>query len=65
MEPKSIFASKTFYANLIALAAVLAGSVGLDIGVEEQGALVAGLLAGVNIVLRWITKAPVNLTGGQ
>ena len=65
MEPKSILASKTFWANLIALAAVMAGSAGLDIGVEEQGTLVAGIMAVVNIILRFVTKSPVNMTGAK
>tara|TARA_Y100000310_G_C20542848_1_gene744170 strand:+ start:439 stop:621 length:183 start_codon:yes stop_codon:yes gene_type:complete len=58
MEGKSIFTSKTFWTNLVALVAmVIQGLTGKQfLSLEIQGTI----LAVVNILLRTITKAPVN-----
>lgn len=58
METKSIFTSKTFWANAVGLAAMIAqGYTGKEImPLETQGAA----LSIVNILLRAITKQPVN-----
>lgn len=55
---KSIFTSKTFWTNVIAVVAmVLQGLTGKEIiPVEYQ----ATLLAVINIILRTVTKQPVN-----
>ena len=56
---KSIFASKTFWVNLIALAGiVIQGATGSQIlvSVETQ----ASVLAFINIILRTITKDAVT-----
>jgi len=55
---KSVFTSKTFWTNLIALAAmIIQGLTGKElVSLEVQGTL----LAIVNIVLRTITKQPVT-----
>lgn len=65
-EKKSIFASKTFWANIIAGAATLLTVFGFDLGLDEttQAELVAGVMVAVNIVLRFVTKEPVSITGG-
>ena len=55
---KSIFNSKTFWVNVVALAAMITqGITGNEIiTIEIQGTI----LAVINIVLRTITKEPVN-----
>lgn len=56
---KSIFSSKTFWVNVIAvIGMIVQGATGSTflIGVENQ----ATILALVNIVLRTVTKQPVN-----
>lgn len=64
-EKKSIFASKTFYANIIAGAVTLGGVFGLDLGLdaEAQSSLVTGIFVVVNIIMRLITKGPASITG--
>lgn len=58
MESKAFWLSKTFWINVIALAAIIAQSVaGKEIiNVEAQ----ASILAAVNIVLRFVTKSAVT-----
>lgn len=60
-EPKPWYASKTILANLLAAAAVVAGVFGIDLGLtpEVQAELVAGAMVVINIVLRFMTKAPI------
>jgi len=60
-DEKPIWASKTLWVNTIAFVAALASSFGFEIGAEQQGALVGGVMAVVNIVLRLITDRPVKL----
>lgn len=62
MESKSIFKSKTFWANTIALAASVATAMGVDIGPDVQASLVGGVMAVVNIALRFVTNKPVNIS---
>ena len=59
---KRWFASKTIWANIVAFAATVAVIAGVDVGLtpEVQAEIVAAVLAGVNIVLRLITKQPVG-----
>jgi hypothetical protein len=52
---KSIFASKTFWANVLALAAVIAGVLP-----PKYAAVVMPL---VNVLLRFVTDSEVTLTG--
>ena len=63
MEAKSIFASRTVWATLIAFVATMAGAFGLDLGLDAdtQAAIVGGIMAVVSIVMRAITKEPVKL----
>jgi hypothetical protein len=66
VDAKSIFASKTFWANILAFIAAVATAFGFNLGLtpDVQGTLVAGIMAIVNIVLRLVTNQPVTLTGG-
>lgn len=63
MESKHILQSKTFWANVLGLIAMVATSAGLDLGLtaEAQASIVAGILAVVNIVLRLVTREPVRV----
>lgn len=59
---KSIFASKTFWWNLLSGAGTI---LGLLSGVLPMGAapILAGINTAVNIGLRFLTNTPVSLTG--
>ena len=61
-DSKPFWASRTLWANLIAFGAVLATTFGLDLGLDEetQLALVGGIMALVNIVLRLDTTQPIE-----
>jgi len=60
---KSIFKSKTFWTNVVAFVAAVSTAFGVDIGLDadSQVAIVGGVMAVVNIVLRVITKDPVRI----
>ena len=63
--PKTIWESKTLWANAVALAAALVyGVSGIDLGLdaETEAELATGILALVNIGLRVVTKNPVTVT---
>lgn len=62
METKPFWASKTLWVNALALIAALTGAFGIDLGLdpETQTAAVAAVMGVVNIVLRFVTKAPVG-----
>lgn len=64
MESKPFWASKTLWINALALGASFALAAGLDLGLtpEVQSAIVTGIMAVVNIVLRLVTKATVTAT---
>lgn len=66
MEAKSIFASRTLWANVIGGVAAVATAFGLDLGLdaEAQTAIVGGIMAVINIVLRLLTTSPVTVTRG-
>ena len=59
---KPFWASKTLWANLVAFIAVLATTFGLNLGLdpETQLALVGGVMAVVNVVLRYMTTVPIE-----
>ena len=59
---KPWYKSKTIWVNLIALIAILASFKGIEITPEEQAQIVAGILAVVNILLRFITHEPVYVS---
>ena len=55
-EAKKFYQSKTFWVNVIAIAAILAQTqTGFVIGAESQ----AAILAVINLVLRAVTKEPI------
>ena len=62
-QSKKWYLSKTLWANLIAGVVTVAGVFGLDLGLdgEAQAQLVAGILVGVNLVLRLVTSKSVTL----
>lgn len=61
MDAKPFWASKTLIANVIAGIVAVSTAFGLDLGLspETQTALVGGILALVNIVLRFMTSKPI------
>lgn len=61
MDTKPFWASKTLWINFVALVAAITGAFGLDIGLDPEGqtAVVGGVMAFVNIVLRFVTKSGV------
>lgn len=61
-DSKPFWASKTLWANLIAFGTILATTFGLDLGLDEetQLALVGGVMAVVNIALRFVTTQPIE-----
>ncbi len=61
MTPKPWYASKTIWANALAMIAAGATVFGLDLGLtpEVQAEILAVVMTVVNIVLRFITKDPV------
>lgn len=67
MEPKKSFLqSKTLWVNVLALIAAVSGAFGIDVGLdpEAQTAIVGGVMAVVNVILRLTTKTGVSVTGG-
>lgn len=62
MEAKPLWASKTFWTNIIGGVALVATAAGVDIGMDQtaQTELVAGIMVIANIVLRKVTKQPVR-----
>lgn len=67
MDSKPFWASKTLIVNVLAGFAAVAGAFGIDAGLdpEAQAAIATGALAVINIILRFITKAPVTVTRGE
>jgi len=58
LDAKPWWQSKTLWVNIIAGAAMVVQSLlGVGLGAEEQGAI----LAAINIILRLITRSPVSL----
>ena len=62
MDAKPFWASKTLWVNLLALVASLAAGFGLDLGLdpETQAALIGGVMAVVNVLLRLTTSKPLT-----
>jgi hypothetical protein len=63
MNTKSIWQSKTFWANLVGGFVAVAPVLGIDLGMdtETQATVVGGIMAVVNVVLRLMTNKPVGL----
>lgn len=63
MGEKSIFASRTFWTNILAPAFLFVGArYGLDLEPESQAAVVTTIMAAANVGLRFVTTQPVGLT---
>lgn len=64
---KSLFASKTFWFNLLALAVTIAGALGYDEFQVDPGTqqLALAIVAAVNILLRLVTDKPVHIMKGK
>ena len=62
MNDKSWYTSKTLWVNIVAGIATVSTAFGLDLGLdaETQVAVVGGLMALLNIVLRLVTKGAVT-----
>lgn len=65
MENKSIFASKTFWFNALAIIAMLSMNFGVDLGLDEntKAEISTGIVAFANIILRFVTSTTVSVTG--
>lgn len=63
MEPKPWFASKTLWANVIGGLVAVGTTFGFDLGLdaEAQASIVGGVMAVINIILRFMTTAPVSV----
>lgn len=55
MKPKNLFKSKTFWMQVLSIAAAVSGVIPLP---PETTAIVVGL---INIALRAVTKTPVHI----
>ncbi len=64
METKPFWASKTLWVNFVALIASVTGAFGIDLGLDAaaQTSLVTGIMAAVNIVLRFVTDSGVSVS---
>ena len=67
MEAKGPLESKTIWVNGVALLAAVTGTFGLDLGLdaETQAALVGGIMAVVNVVLRFMTRTAIKVGGAK
>lgn len=62
MESKSLFASRTFWANILTPAfAWLGTNYGLQLDAEAQTAVISLAVLLVNIVMRKVTSRPVHI----
>ena len=63
MQEKPFWASKTIWANGLALVSSLSLGFGLDVGLdpEAQAAILGGVMAIVNIALRFVTDSAVKV----
>ena len=63
---KPIWASKTFWLNAVTMLAGVLAMFGFDfLNIELQGEVVLVAVTVANVVLRFITKTPVSLTGSE
>jgi len=61
-ETKPWWASKTIWTNLVGFAATMSVAFGIDLGLDvaTQTALVGGIMAVLNLLLRFATKTAVT-----
>lgn len=64
-EAKSIFTSKTFWANFISVVVSVGAAFGIPLPLtpEEQATLVGVIMGIINIGLRFVTTKPVSIKG--
>ena len=57
---KPFYASKTLWTNIVMLVATVSTAFGLDLGLdpETQVAIIGTVMSVINIVLRFVTRAP-------
>jgi hypothetical protein len=63
MSNKPFWASKTLWVNALAVAAAVGTVVGFDLTPELQAEIVVIVMGVVNIVLRFVTKSGVSVSG--
>ena len=63
-DVKPFWASKTIWANVIAFTAAISTAFGIDLGLdpESQTAIVGGIMAVANVILRVITSKAVSVS---
>ena len=59
---KPFYASKTLWTNIVMLVATVSTAFGLDLGLnpETQVAIIGTVMSVINIVLRFVTRAPIS-----
>lgn len=59
---KAWWASRTLWANVVGGVVAVGTAFGLDLGLdaEAQTAIVGGIMAVLNVILRFVTKGPVS-----
>lgn len=63
MDSKPFWESKTFWINLVsAPLTYVAVKLGLNLTPDLEATVVAGIIGGINIVLRFLTKDKVTLS---
>lgn len=62
LNDKPWWASKTIWVNIIAAVAAISTAFGLDLGLgpEQQTAIVGGIMAVANVILRLVTDSPIK-----
>lgn len=67
MDSKPWYVSKTLWTNVVAGAVAVGTAFGLDLGLDAEGqtAIVGGIMAIANIILRFMTRAPVTVTRAE
>lgn len=67
MTDKVWYKSKTVWVNGLTLIGLVFGLFGIDIGLDDKvkGEIAAGVIAGVNLVLRIMTSSGISLTGDK
>ena len=58
---KPWYKSKTIWVNVVAFLATFASFKGVNVTPEEQAQIVTGILAVVNILLRFVTHDPITI----
>lgn len=67
MTDKVWYKSKTVWVNGLTLIGLVFGLFGIDVGLDDKvkGEIAAGVIAGVNLVLRIMTSSGISLTGDK